>query len=411
MRRGVLVVFISLLLLTVKDGGQLSSLDLAIHRYQYDLIRWEVGNLMDKWTTKLKEVLPWNSPPRRQDRIARVEDFFRLGQELRETEDKLSFPTIFSPEPLSEEQENSLAQRVGELRNKRTGMQAEVEETVESEVSAVLSTNGFSSRIGLIFPPVDTVFSDSPNVLVVSPRDRILRMKTTLLSATIPDQEKERVEALIRQEENRSALVEGTGGLAAYPSVVSDGLGLHDTLILVAHEWLHHWFFFRPLGQGFWSSPEMTTLNETAATVGGIEIGDEAYSAITGEQVNRIPLPPPSTPAPDTFDFNTEMRQTRLGAEELLAQGKIEEAERYMEERRQLFVSQGFQIRKINQAYFAFHGTYAGSAASISPIDDQLKELRDRSSSLKEFLKTVAEFHTYGEFLAYVEGRRSPAGS
>ena len=53
--------------------------------------------------------------------------------------------------------------------------------------------------------------------------------------------------------------------------------------------------------------------------------------------------------------------------EGLLAQGKIEEAEAYMEERRRFLAANGHFIRKINQAFFAFHGSYATSPASISP--------------------------------------------
>ena len=86
------------------------------------------------------------------------------------------------------------------------------------------------------------------------------------------------------------------------------------------------------------------------------------------------------------------MRETRLRTEELLADGKIEEAEAYMEERRRLMVDNGYYIRKINQAYFAFHGSYADSPASISPVRTQLEELRRRSGSLAAFLKLVATF-------------------
>ena len=98
------------------------------------------------------------------------------------------------------------------------------------------------------------------------------------------------------------------------------------------------------------------------------------------------------------------MRETRLRADELLAAGNIEEAEVYMEERRRVFVENGHLIRKLNQAYFAFYGTYATSAASVSPIGGQMEELRRRSGSVGEFLKTVAEFGTYQEFLDYLEG-------
>jgi hypothetical protein len=73
-----------------------------------------------------------------------------------------------------------------------------------------------------------------------------------------------------------------------------------------------------------------------------------------------------------------------------------------MEERRQLFIANGYPIRKLNQAYFAFHGTYAASAASISPIGDQVQKLRDNSDSLSDFLRTVSGFGTYLEFLDHL---------
>ena len=76
-----------------------------------------------------------------------------------------------------------------------------------------------------------------------------------------------------------------------------------------------------------------------------------------------------------------------------------------MEERRQLMVANGHFIRKINQAFFAFHGSYATSAASISPIDGQLEQLRSRSDTLEDFLKRVAGFGSYQEFLEYLERR------
>ena len=42
-----------------------------------------------------------------------------------------------------------------------------------------------------------------------------------------------------------------------------------------------------------------------------------------------------------------------------------------MEERRLLMVEHGYPIRVLNQAYFAFHGAYAESPASSSPIGAQ----------------------------------------
>ena len=273
---------------------------------------------------------------------------------------------------------------------------------MESEIRAVLAEEGFASRIGVIFPPVDTVYARSPGVLILSPRDRISRISTTLLRPGIDDQDRETLEDLVLQERDLAALVENTGGVAAYPSVVSSSGSLHGALVTTAHEWLHHWFFFQPLGQHFWDSADMTTLNETAATLGGRAIGDRALTAMTGEVIDRDA--PSAAPDPDVFDFNAEMRETRLRAEELLAEGKIEEAEAYMEERRQLMVENRFFIRKINQAFFAFHGSYATGAASVSPVGEQLQDLQDRTVSLAEFIKTVGRFGSYDEFLSHIGG-------
>jgi hypothetical protein len=87
------------------------------------------------------------------------------------------------------------------------------------------------------------------------------------------------------------------------------------------------------------------------------------------------------------------MRITREHADQLLEQGKIEEAEAYMEARRQVFWEQGYRIRKLNQAYFAFHGAYAdlpGGAAGDDPVGEAVRDLRAQSASLADFLKRIS---------------------
>ena len=70
--------------------------------------------------------------------------------------------------------------------------------------------------------------------------------------------------------------------------------------------------------------------------------------------------------SPPPFDFNAEMHQTRVIVDRLLAQGKIDDAESYMEQRRVFFWENGYHIRKLNQAYFAFYGAYADQPAGSS---------------------------------------------
>ena len=411
--KGLLAVFLVLLVLAAGYGDfRPSNLDLTVAPYKYSLAGWEVSNFLDKWVHKLGDLMPWTSEPAREEHVTQAKEFFDLGGRLRELERQLLFPGADDQPQAAgqEDQVQAIRNEIEAIKKRRENMQSTVEETIESEISAVLAQEGFASRIGLIFPPVDTVFSRSPGVLVLSPRDQIYRQETILMKPGLSDEIRNQIEERIFRSENLSALVESTGGLASYPSVVSDSGNLHGALVVTAHEWLHHWFFFQPLGQHFWDSSDMTTLNETAATLGGRTIGDRAFTAMTGEPVIRDPEPPPEARDPDVFDFGAAMRETRLRTEELLSEGRIEEAEAYMEERRQFLGANGRFIRKINQAYFAFHGSYATSAASVSPIDEQLRELQSRSDSLQDFVKTVSTFGTYQEFLDHLErGRGEPS--
>ena len=394
--RGVLAVSLAALLLWAGRDYRPTETEVAVASHRFNLLAWEAGNVFDKWHHELVALLPWNSPLPREERIALAEEFFLLGQEERRLEGELLTVGEGSPEA------NSIRRRLDEIHALLNSIRPAVEQTVEREISDVLVDEGFSSRIGAILPPVDTVLGHAPTLLVTSPRDRIFRLENTLLRHGIRPDERAALEQLTLDERDLSAIVVNIGGVGTFPSVVSSGSSLHHALTTVAHEWLHNWFFFHPLGQHFWDNPDMTTLNETAATLGGWEIGDRAFEAMTGIKYDRQPPAPPAERDPDAFDFNSHMRETRQHTEELLAQGRVTDAESYMEERRLELLDRGYRIRKINQAYFAFYGSYATSAASISPIEGQLRELRQRSGTLEEFLNTVAQFTTYEEFLEYL---------
>ncbi len=395
-----------------------TTIELLIAPYKYSFVNWEVSHVPDKWLYKARRVLARESGPDRGVRIARAKEFFELGVELRRLAQQAQFPSIIQPDSLPKNRRSSPSgqgsglfdsglsseQKIERIKERRRSLAAEVEETIEAEVTEVLASVGLANSWG-VFPPVDAVFSTSPHVLVLSPRDRIDPQRTVLLNPGLSNQRKEEIEAAILARENLAALVENTGGVAVYPSVVADEFGLRHAVVTTSHEWLHQWFFFRPLGRNFWSGQEMTVLNETAATIAGDEIGERVFAALTGPGVDRAGSSSPTSPnARDSsdFDFDAEMRETRARVDELLAQGMIEEPEAYMEERRQLFVANGHLIRKINQAYFAFHGTYATSPASVSPIGDQMRRLRAQSDSLEEFLRTVAGFGSYQEFLDHL---------
>jgi len=103
------------------------------------------------------------------------------------------------------------------------------------------------------------------------------------------------------------------------------------------------------------------------------------------------------------FDFDREMREIRKAVDEYLDKGEVEQAETFMAEKREYLASKGYHIRKLNQAYFAFYGAYADSPTSISPIGDEVKQLRDQSASLKEFLDTVSSITSREELQAGIK--------
>jgi hypothetical protein len=108
----------------------------------------------------------------------------------------------------------------------------------------------------------------------------------------------------------------------------------------------------------------------------------------------------------EPFSFRTTMRTTRLKVDKLLAAGKVDEAERYMESQRLLFVQNGYPLRRLNQAYFAFHGSYGSSAAASSPIGPKLAALREGLSKLESMRDGMSSLSA---FLVAVRGITSEA--
>ncbi len=80
-----------------------------------------------------------------------------------------------------------------------------------------------------------------------------------------------------------------------------------------------------------------------------------------------------------------------------------------MEERREVFWENGYRgLRKLNQAYFAFHGAYAdepGGAAGASedPVGAAVRELRLKSDSLADFLNRVSWITSFEQLKREVE--------
>ena len=390
----LLVLVLSVLL--AADAPRLNPAEEAAFRHHFSLTSWEARNILTKWSHRLGTYLPWRSQPELKGR-ALVEEYLRLGSEVRRLRGEIARAAATGDAAVLSNVEGDL----DELEGVRRRMRGAVEEVIESAVSGVLSDLDIGSWGPFDYPPVDIRLDEPPRVLITSPRDRIMRSHEALISVDITIEEREVVEAALLEDENLSAMVMNIGGVATYPAIVGGTGDLRSTLQTAAHEWVHHYLVahLRPLGLRVFTSPEMLVINETLAEMAGREIGDMAFLAMGGTID-----PPPRTEA-DTepadsgrFDFDKEMRETRLTADELLAQGDIDGAEAYMEARRELFVENGFFIRKLNQAYFAFNGTYAEQPESSSPVGAQMRDIRAAGPDVKALIDTVSRVSTIEEF-------------
>jgi hypothetical protein len=287
------------------------------------------------------------------------------------------------------------------LREKRSSIENTVEEILEGRLTAVLYDLGLTRRIGadVVWPPVSIEFEEPPSLLVASPRHEIRRGSDRLLASAMPIADRIQLESEVEADGETSALIVNVGAIALYPAIVPPRTDYRSTLHTIAHEWIHHYLFFAPLGRSFYDSDRLLTLNETAANIAGDEIGERMFERYPLERVPEFVSAAPITgPRMSSggqghdFDFGAEMRNLRLAVDALLEEGRIDEAEALMEERRLVFQENGYYIRRINQAYFAFHGSYADTPASSDPIGPKMAELRDRSLSLKRFLERVREF-------------------
>jgi hypothetical protein len=391
------------------EGPPPTRLDTRIDRLlvgeRFDFAGWEVEALLGKLAHALV------APQRYMDETAR-HDFFldylglvaAIQQLAWEIQRAYTDPAVEDAEAATVDLRAALAA----LRAAEEARQPLAEAILEEQTASILMDEGFGV-LGQEFPPAGVHFTPLPLLLVVSPRDRIERIFSLNLRHGLGVARREAIEEQVDVSNDVSSLVTGIGGLAAYPAMLLESSSLNWVADVSAHEWTHHYLTLRPLGWNYEASAEARTINETVASIVGKEAGRRMVARYYPELLPPEPEPAPEeaeeeAPAsePPAFDFRMEMRGTRIRVDELLAQEKIEEAEAYMEERRQEFVAQGHFIRKLNQAYFAFYGAYADEpgAAGEDPIGPAVQKLRARSPDLHTFVARVAHVTTLAELEA-----------
>jgi len=391
------------------EGPPPASLDTRIDRLlvgeRFDFAGWETEALLGKLAHTLVAPQRYMDEPARHDFFL---DYLGLVADTQRTDWEIQLaytdPEVEDPETATDE----LRARLAALRAAEDARQALAEAILEEQTASILMDEGLGV-LGREFPPVGTHFTPLPLLLVVSPRDHIEKIFSLNLRHGLDVARREAIEGQVDTSHDVSSLVTGIGGLAAYPAMLLESSSLNWVADVSAHEWTHHYLTLRPLGWNYETSPEARTINETVASIVGREAGRRMVARYYPELLPPEPEPAPDEPEveapasePPAFDFRVEMRETRIRVDELLAQEKIEEAEAYMEERRQEFVAEGYYIRKLNQAYFAFHGAYADEpgAAGEDPVGPAVQALRARSSDLRTFVAQVARVTTLAELQA-----------
>lgn len=291
-------------------------------------------------------------------------------------------------------------------------IQPTVEAILQEQLSVILAEQGLAWG-GQPVPPVSFHLTPLPDALITSPRD-VIRLEANIdVSGDLPIDEQVALEERVSADLGVSTLVVPLGGIGTYPSMVAETSNLGWIAATVAHEWLHNLLTLRPLGLSYNASPELRTMNETTAEMIGNELGDlllkRYYPDLAPlprpfENLLRRDVAPAQVQAPG-FDFRAEMHLTRVTADRLLSEGQIDAAEDYLEARRIFLWEHGYQIRKLNQAYFAFYGAYAvsgGGASGADPAGEAVRLLRRRSPTLADFVNTIAWFTSFDQLRDYL---------
>jgi hypothetical protein len=371
----------------------------------FNYLTWEIDALGHKLWHNLYGYQAFISEA---DRSQLVRDYMRDLSEVQALENQIS--VLYSTAADVEAATADLRAERDRRRADLAARQGMIESILEGQVAQILIEQGFGIG-GQLLPPISARFSRMPNLLIVSPRDAI-RFEVSITLNPLSTDGQAALENAIAQKHDVATLIVPLGGIALYPAMILETASIPYALDVIAHEWLHHYLYFHPLGYTYTFNGEGRIINETTASMFGTEISRLALARYYPELVPPPPAPSsanqaaiaPQTPPPPSFDFGRQMHITRVLTDAYLSAGRVTEAERWMELRRLVFVRQGYAIRKINQAYFAFYGGYqAGVTPGIGgtdPIGPALQDIRQRTGSAHAFVLAVQHVTNRAELLS-----------
>lgn len=370
---------------------------------EFNYFDWTVDSLFSKMSESSLGISNAVQPALQHDLVLR---YFALVKQDETLAGQISQiytdPSIRDPKSAA----SALLAQQDQIQNLLDELAPAVEEILQQQVSEVLAENDLSIG-GQLLPALLYHTTPLPKALIVSPREVVRQDVNLSLLANLNLDQINQLENKIADNLDVSVLVVDIGGVGIYPTMVEQTSDSTWVMTTIAHEWTHNYLTLRPLGLNYDTSNQLRTMNETTAEIVGSEIGAQVVARFYPELSTSFQQPGTTYAGladagnnVDTFDFNSEMHETRLVVDQLLKEGKVSEAENYMELRRQVFVAHGYLIRKLNQAYFAFYGAYAQNpvgAAGADPVGPAVRALRAQSSSLADFLNRISWMSSFDQ--------------
>ncbi len=265
-------ILVSMLLLgssSLPPGDGTERVRAFTREIEFDYIAWTLNALEIKLNQLSLGAVDYLPPGQRP---ALVRDYLELVAQIQQGEGRLS--AIFSDPAVADPQAAStdLRQELQGLYARRRRLGPLAESVLQAQVSAVVAGVGLSA-MGQPLPPVLYHSTPLPMALIVSPRKVIRQDSNISLLPDLTVDQQSALEARVDRGLDVSSLVVGIGGVGVYPTMVMQTTDLNWLSEVVAHEWIHNFLTLRPLGVSYLNSPELRTMNETAASIAGKEIG------------------------------------------------------------------------------------------------------------------------------------------
>lgn len=402
----IILIIVCVILLTassVKHGDEIFQIRLLTRDVEFNYFNWMVNALsikINQSTLGLTKYIPQNQHStfvlfflEKVDRINNLEEQLLL---------LFSDPSIDNSRIKIKEVQAELSN----LYREQVFLTPVIEAIFQDQLASIVKQQDLS-LLDQTIPPILYHSSPVPTALIVSPREIIRQDANISLSTEMTLDQQILMESKIEEIFDMSALVVEIGGIGLYPTMVMYTSDINWLAEVVAHEWTHNFLSLRPLGLNYLTSPELRTMNETTATIAGKEFGarliEQFYPNKIPPEPTTLQISPSDTISePPLFNFQTEMHKTRIQVDQLLNEGKILQAEKFMEQRRLDFIQNGYLIRKLNQAYFAFYGAYADEpvgAAGEDPVGEAVRTLRQKSVTLANFINRISLMWSYEQLL------------